>query len=342
VPEEIVESLRAADALHAGSRAYLFAAAAAREAVANAGAIWVAVPPPRRGLVLSTTKANIEALDQLVRQQPVVAIAQRQLQPALLAADLAAACDCRGPVQCVSAACISGLLALQQGAALLRRGLAEVVLVAGVDLISQFVLSGFHTLKSLDPDGCHPFDQARAGLSLGEGAGAILLARRELVAAPRLLLTGTGTSNDANHLTGPSRDGSGLALAMRRALAQAGRLPGQIDFINAHGTGTPFNDHMEALALRSIFGEPVPPFNGSKGIFGHTLGAAGVLETILCVNALQTRMLPGTPRLRARDPVAPESLLAEPRAAARLERVLKVNCGFGGTNAALILEREQP
>jgi len=340
VAAEIVESLRAGDALHAGSRAYLFAAAAAREAVDNASAVFASVPPPRRGFVLSTTKANIEALDQLVRQQPVSDVAQRHLQPALLAADLAAAFGCQGPVQCVSAACISGLLALQQGAAFLRRGLADMVLVAGVDLLSQFVLSGFNTLKSLDPDGCHPFDQARAGLSLGEGAGAILLTRSELVAPPRLHLAGTGTSNDANHLTGPSRDGSGLALAMRRALAQASLAPGQIDFLNAHGTGTLFNDNMEALALRSVFGEQVPPFNGSKGIFGHTLGAAGVLETILCVNALQTRMLPGTPRLRTRDPVAPDSLLFEPRPAAKLERVLKVNCGFGGTNAALILERE--
>ncbi|HEX7570774.1 MAG TPA: beta-ketoacyl-[acyl-carrier-protein] synthase family protein [Verrucomicrobiae bacterium] len=378
VPDEIVAQLRAADAVHADSRAFLFAAAALREAAENAGAVLDSVPSQRRGFVLSTTKANIEALDQLFRQQPVSAVAQRQIQPAFLAADLAAAFACRGPVQCVSAACISGLSSLQQGAALIRRGLADVVFVAGVDLISHFVLSGFNTLKSLDPDGCRPFDKARIGLSLGEGAGAIILAKREVpnggarasarftgqndqtletaesfssdtlkrrerrAPSPTILLTGGGTSNDANHLTGPSRDGSGLALAIQRALAQAGLAPEQIDFVNAHGTGTPYNDNMEALALRSVFGDRVPPFNSSKGIFGHTLGAAGVLETILCVAALQTKLLPGTPRLCERDPVAPESLLAEPRAAAKLDRVLKVNCGFGGTNAALILERELP
>jgi 3-oxoacyl-[acyl-carrier-protein] synthase-1 len=98
---------------------------------------------------------------------------------------------------------------------------------------------------------------------------------------------------------------------------------------------------MEALALRSVFGDRVPPFNGSKGIFGHTLGTAGVLETILCAAALQNQMLPGTPGLSVRDPVAPDSLLATPRAAAKLEHVLKINCGFGGTNAALILERDK-
>ena len=342
VPAEIVAEMQAADPFHAGSRAYLYAAAALREARDNASAVVAAVPPPRRALVLSTTKANIEALDQLVGQQAVSVVAQRHLQPALLAADLAEAAACRGPVQCVSAACISGLLALQQGAALIRRGHADLAFVVGVDLISHFVLSGFHTLKSLDPDGCRPFDQARAGLSLGEGAGAIILAKPELIASSPIWLTGVGTSNDANHLTGPSRDGSGLALAMQRALAAAGLAPEHMDFLNAHGTGTPYNDQMEALALRLVFGTHVPPFNASKGLFGHTLGAAGVLETILCVTALQRHTLPGTPRLRTRDPAVPESLLMEPRRAARLARVLKVNCGFGGTNAALVLEQTQP
>ena len=342
VPDEIVAQLRAADAAHADSRAFLFAAAALTEAVKNAKKILSAVPATRRGFVLSTTKANIEALDKLVRQQPVSAVAQRQIQPAFLAADLAAAFDCRGAVQCVSAACISGLSAVQQGAALIRRGLADVVFVAGVDLISQFVLSGFNSLKSLDSEGCRPFDKSRTGLSLGEGAAAIVLVKRERVSSPAILLSGWGTSNDANHLTGPSRDGAGLALAIQRALAKARIAPDQIDYVHAHGTGTPYNDAMESLALRSVYGDRVPPFSSSKGIFGHTLGTAGVLETALCVAAMQNNLLPGTPRLRERDPAAPGCLLAEPRAAMNLNHILKINCGFGGTNAALVLEREQP
>jgi len=342
VADEIVGQLRAADAAHVDSRTFLFATAALQEAVCQTENILNSVPATRRGLVLSTTKANIEALDKLVRREPVSAVAQRQIQPAFLAADLAATFDCRGPVQCVSAACISGLSALQQGAALIRRGLADLVFVAGVDLISQFVLSGFNSLKSLDPDGCRPFDKARVGLSLGEGAAAIILARRELLSLPAILLSGCGTSNDANHLTGPSRDGSGLALAIHRALAKAQVAPDQIDYVHAHGTGTPYNDAMESLALRAVFGDLVPPFSSSKGIFGHTLGMAGVLETALCVAAMQNKMLPGTPRLRERDPVAPDSLLAEPRTAAKLDYILKINCGFGGTNAAQVLERELP
>ena len=340
VPDGIVGQLCDADHAHADSRAFLFAAAAMKEASKNTGFIADPFPAPRRGLVLSTTKANIEALEKLVRRQPVSARAQRHIQPAFLAADLAEHFACRGPVQCVSAACISGLSALQQGAAIIRRGHADVVFVVGVDLISQFVLSGFNLLKSLDPEGCRPFDKSRAGLSLGEGAGAIVLAKRELLSSTAILLSGGGTSNDANHLTGPSRDGSGLVLAIHRALTKAKITPDQIGYVNAHGTGTPYNDNMELLALRSIFGDRVPPFSSSKGIFGHTLGLAGVLETILCISAMQNHLLPGTPRLHERDPVAPESLLAEPRPVAKLDCMLKINCGFGGTNAALVLERE--
>jgi 3-oxoacyl-(acyl-carrier-protein) synthase len=300
------------------------------------------VPPARRGLLLSTTKANIEALEALVGRQPCSPVAQRHIQPALLAADLASVCDARGPVQCVSAACVSGLLAIQQGAMLIRRNLADLVFVVGVDLISRFVLAGFTALKSLDPEGCRPFDQARIGLSLGEGAGALVLARRELLLPPCILVSGWGSSNDANHLTGPSRDGSGLALGISRALSKAGAAPDSIDYINAHGTGTPYNDSMESLALRTAFGGRVPPFNSSKGMLGHTLGAAGIVETILCLAAMESQLLPGTPRLRERDRMVPESLLENPCSASRLRRVLKVNCGFGGTNGALVLEQELP
>ncbi|MFM2294944.1 MAG: hypothetical protein RLZZ350_1357 [Verrucomicrobiota bacterium] len=340
VPDKILAQLRAADAAHTDSRAFLFAAAALREAEKNTLPQLANIPTARRGFVLSTTKANIEALNLLARGQKPSAVAQRHIQPALLAADLAARFECRGPVQCVSAACISGLSALQQGASFIHRGLADVVFVAGVDLISQFVLSGFNSLKSLDPDGCRPFDAARIGLSLGEGAAAIVLVKREFISASKIFLTGSGTSNDANHLTGPSRDGAGLALAIRRALAAAQLAPATIDYIHAHGTGTPYNDAMEALVLRAVFGDRVPPFASSKGIFGHTLGVAGVLETALCVAALENNLMPGNPRLRERDPAAPDSLLAEPRAAKNLQRILKINCGFGGTNAALVLEKE--
>jgi len=342
VSETTLEQLRQKHPGHADSRAFLFAHAALKQSGQSMAGQLNSVPPTRRGLVLSTTKADIESLEKLVRRQPCSPATQRQIQPAFLAADLAAANQISGPVQCVSAACISGLLAIQQGATLIRRRLADLVFVVGVDLISEFVLAGFTSLKSLDPEGCRPFDKARVGLSLGEGAGVLALARRDLLSGPVVRITGWGSSNDANHLTGPSRDGAGLALAISRALTKAGKEPEAIDYINAHGTGTPYNDNMESLALQSSFGDRVPPFSSSKGLLGHTLGAAGILETIICLVAIDEQMLPGTPRLREPDAVTPKSLVHEPRPAAPSRCILKINCGFGGTNAALVLETESP
>jgi 3-oxoacyl-(acyl-carrier-protein) synthase len=358
VPDQVWGSLRERDPAHADAPAFLLADAALREARANLGrsapnvapgspntrsescesTLLDAVPASRRGLVLSTTKADITALEGALDHRPNSVTAQRHLFPALLAADLGAAHGIAGPVQCVSTACVSGLLAIQQGALLIQEDKADLVFVVGVDLFSDFVLSGFTMLRSLDPGGCRPFDAERKGLSLGEGAGAIVLARRETLASPALTVKGWGSSNDANHLTGPSRDGSGLALAMNRALQKAGVTPLAIDFVHTHGTGTSYNDAMEGMALRSVFKAQVPPYCSSKGLFGHTLGAAGLLETIVCLLAARHQLLPGTPGLRSPDPSVPDSLLQKPRPAESLRRLLKLNAGFGGVNAALVLE----
>lgn len=358
VPDEAWAQLRDGDSTHSDAPAFLLANAALREARVKLetgrrvggtatsgerspgceGDFFDSIPASRRALVLSTTKAEITALEKASRRQSGSAAAQRQLFPSLLAADLATANSIAGPVQCISTACISGLLAIQQGALLVREGQADIVFVVGVDLLSDFVLSGFTKLKSLEPDGCRPFDADRKGLSLGEGAGAIVLVRRREAASSACLVTGWGSSNDANHLTGPSRDGSGLALAMSRALCKAGLAPEAIDFVHTHGTGTPFNDAMESLALRLVFGAQVPPFCSSKGLFGHTLGAAGLLETLVCAAAARRQTLPGTPGLRTADPSVPDSLVQTPRPAGSLRHMLKLNAGFGGTNAALVLK----
>jgi 3-oxoacyl-[acyl-carrier-protein] synthase II len=148
---------------------------------------------------------------------------------------------------------------------------------------------------------------------------------------------GWGSSNDANHITGPSRDGSGLAQAIRVALDSATLGSEEIDYVNAHGTGTPFNDAMESAALRKVFGDACPPVSGSKGMLGHTLGAAGVVETILCVLAMQERWLPGTPGLTNCAEGAPNNLLREGRPASQMNYALKMNTGFGGVNGVIVL-----
>jgi 3-oxoacyl-[acyl-carrier-protein] synthase I len=298
------------------------------------------IPPARLGLVLSTTKANIEALERLSDNRPCSDIARRHLQADLFAADLAAEFGAHGPVQNISNACVSGLVALMQGAKLIQRGAADAVLVVGVDHLSAFVVAGFTTLKAIDPEGCRPFDQNRRGLSPGEAGAAVMLVRADLAPQNSITLTGWGSSNDANHMTGPSRDGAGLAQAIRAALTKAQLQPQQIDYVNVHGTGTPYNDAMESAALHTVFGESIPPISGLKGMLGHTLGAAGVVETIACVLAMQEQFLPGTPRLNTIAEGLPASLIKEPRPATQLKHILKLNTGFGGVNGALILERK--
>ena len=321
----------------ADDTAFQLADEALRQACVAAREILSKISSERIGLVLSTTKANLEALERLTDGRPCSDAARRHLQGDLLAADLAMVHGALGPVQCVSAACVSGLIAIQQGAKLIQRGAADAVLVVGVDHLSAFVVAGFTALKAIDPMGCRPFDRDRCGLSPGEAGAALVLVRADLAPRGSIKISGWGSSNDANHLTGPSRDGSGLALAIRSALGMAELPPAAIDYVNVHGTGTPYNDAMESLALQTIFGAACPPFSGSKGMLGHTLGAAGVVETILCVLAMQEKLLPGTPRLSVAAEGVPASVVREPRPAAKLNCVLKLNTGFGGLNGALIL-----
>ncbi|MFW6387279.1 MAG: beta-ketoacyl synthase N-terminal-like domain-containing protein, partial [Thermodesulfobacteriota bacterium] len=182
----------------------------------------------------------------------------------------------------INAACASSTLALARGAAMIAHAKAEVVLVYAADLLSEFVFSGFSALQALSPHPCRPFDQQRQGLTLGEGGSAMVLmsaerARREGLKVEGWI-NGWGAANDAHHVTAPARDGSGLIRACSRALAQADIDAGRICAINAHGTGTVYNDAMELTAFAALFGEQIPPMHGIKGSVGHCLGAAGALE----------------------------------------------------------------
>jgi 3-oxoacyl-(acyl-carrier-protein) synthase len=320
--------------------AWFFANEALRQARESSQKVLEKISPERIGLILSTTKANIVALEKNSENQTCSQIARRHLQANFLAEDLAAPQKILAPVQTVSVACVSGLIAIAQGAKIIQRGEADAVFVVGVDCLSKFVLAGFTALKALDPIGCRPFDRDRCGLSAGEAGAAILLVRENFAPESTIQICGFGSSNDANHLTGPSRDGSGLAQAIRIALASAKLSPHEIDFVHAHGTGTSYNDAMESLALKNIFGDDCPPISGAKGMLGHTLGAAGVIETICCVLAMQENFLPGTPRLDLAADGVPKNILREPRFGARIKNVLKLNTGFGGMNAALILSHE--
>jgi 3-oxoacyl-(acyl-carrier-protein) synthase len=336
LPEGLWESLSDSGT----SPIYTLANRALGEAMQQAATQLASIDANRIGLVLSTTKADIAALESVVSGVSSDDAMVRHILASELAGDLADANALRGPVQCVSVACISGLLAIQQGARLILSSEADAVVVVGVDVLSHFVLAGFSTLMSLDTKGCRPFDNDRHGLSLGEGAAAIVLCRSDLASAPLGRVAGWGSSNDANHLTGPSRDGSGLAMALQRSLRMAEWAPEHVEYVNAHGTGTAYNDRMEALALQTVFGEHNPPVSTSKGMLGHTLGAAGVIESVICVLSARAGLMPGTPGFSTPDAEAAPNVVQDVRCGVSYSRILKMNSGFGGTNGAVALEVE--
>ncbi len=319
VPEEVAATAREHDSL-----AFGFALRAAREALAaaqvDAGATL--------GLVLATTKADLGGVE---------GAGEGYGRPWVLAARLAEELVLHGPVTAVSCACASGLVALAHAGRWLRAGRAERVLVVGVDALSGFVVQGFERLLALSTDPCRPFDRRRTGLSLGEGAGALVLeARAERDGCVEL--AGWGAANDANHITGPCRDGSGLALAIERALAHARLLPAAIDLVHLHGTGTVYNDAMECRALERIFATP-PPLAGSKAQLGHTLGAAGLLESLIAIEALERGLAPPNVRLARPEADFPAALVRGTTPLGRARHALKIAAGFGGIDAALVFAR---
>jgi 3-oxoacyl-[acyl-carrier-protein] synthase II len=214
------------------------------------------------------------------------------------------------------------------------------VLVVAFDAVSEFIFSGFSALQALSRDACRPFDRGRSGLTLGEGAAAILLASPDRARGegrePVGELLGWSASNDAVHITAPARDSRGLIQAIGAALACAGIEPGDVGAVSAHGTGTIYNDLMELNAFRAIFGEKHVPVYGVKGALGHTLGAAGAIETVIALRALAEGLVPGTVGFKDPDPAAVGMVHAEP-APLRRRTLLLTNSGFGGVNAALVL-----
>ncbi len=234
----------------------------------------------------------------------------------------------------VSNACISGVLGIITAMRLLRSGTYENAVIAGADMISKFILSGFQSFQALSPGVCRPFDKSHDGLNLGEGAGTIILSTNKKYAG-NLIVKGGSLSNDANHISGPSRTGEELAQAISKSIADAGVRTDEIGFISAHGTGTVYNDEMEANAVR-IAGADKLPLNSLKGYYGHTLGAAGLIETIISVESLRQGLFIGTPGFD----VAPESHPVNASADHRnikANNFLKTASGFGGCNAAVVI-----
>lgn len=240
----------------------------------------------------------------------------------------------------LSTACSSAANAVITGAELIRAGHAECVVVGGSECITKFHLNGFNSLMILDHEPCRPFDESRSGLNLGEGAAWLVLesaghaARRGAASLARL--ASYGNACDAFHQTATSPDGEGPYLAMQQAVAMAGITPGQVDYINAHGTGTGNNDISESTAIRRLFGVQVPPVSSTKAFTGHTTSASGTIEAVICLLAMQHSFLPVNLRFHnAGECLTPVHMPTKKR----LRYVLSNAFGFGGNDSALLLER---
>lgn len=242
-------------------------------------------------------------------------------------------------VTTLSTACSSAANAIMLGARLLKAGEADLVVAGGTEALSRFHLNGFNSLMILDHEPCRPFDTLRAGLNLGEGAAFLVLESEEMAqlrkVTPHAYLTGYGNACDAFHQTASSENGEGAYLAMTEALAMAHLSAKDIQYVNAHGTGTPNNDQSESVSLKRVFGEEMPMVSSTKSFTGHTTSASGSIETVICILAMQHHFVPAN--LGWKNPMENGILPTMGTQNVDLENVLCNSFGFGGNDSSLVI-----
>ncbi len=249
-------------------------------------------------------------------------------------------CNLEGPAAVVSTACSSSAKVFGSASRMIQAGLIDAAVVGGVDSLCLTTLYGFNSLELVSRRPCRPFAAERDGLSIGEGAAFALLTRVDDDAGSGgILFLGLGESSDAYHMSSPHPEGLGARLAMERALASADLQPADIDYLNLHGTATPTNDAVEGKVVADLFG-PDLPCSSTKGATGHTLGAAGAVEAVVCALALTEGFLPGGVGTEVSDPAIPLNYLTDNRPSPP-NRVLSNSFGFGGSNCSLVLGRSQ-
>jgi 3-oxoacyl-[acyl-carrier-protein] synthase I len=282
--------------------------------------------------ILSTTKGNIELLEQGRVDAEGIHLHEAAIAIASHFGNM------NNPLV-VSNACISGVMALLVGKRLIQAGVYDHVVVTGADVLTNFVLSGFQSLSAISPEACKPFDAKRKGVTLGEAAATIVLSAdpTSIKGEKKIKVLGGSISNDANHISGPSRTGEELAMAVKQALKDAGIDKSEVDFISAHGTATSYNDEMESKAFNHAELSDVP-LNSLKGYFGHTLGAAGIVETIISAHALLNNELIPTFGFEASGVSMPLNII-KAFESKNLSTCLKTASGFGGCNAAIVIKK---
>jgi 3-oxoacyl-[acyl-carrier-protein] synthase II len=326
------------------------AVGAADEAAAEAG-LMGDVEPSRVGVIVGTGVGGLTTLQKECQvwleegDRAVSPLFVPMMMPNAAAGQVAMRLGAHGPGFSVASACATGAHAIGEAKRMIERNEVDVVIAGGTEAaLVGLCLAAFRRMGALSREGVsRPFDVNRDGFVMGEGA-AVLVLEREAHATARgakILgrVTGYGASNDAFHITQPEENGRGAIEAMKAALRDADLSPSDVGYVNAHGTSTPFNDRIEAQAIRQVLGEDGPPVSSCKGAIGHTLGAAGAIEALACVEALRRGALPPTLGLEEVDPECEADHVAgAPREAPDLKVALSNSFGFGGQNATLVLQ----
>jgi 3-oxoacyl-[acyl-carrier-protein] synthase II len=321
---------------------------AASEAVQDAGLDVGRVGAERVGVVVGTLGGDLKTFEGALRAAPrckengfTPAVA-RTYPLATILTVLAERLGTGGPHLASVNACSSGNHALAAGCDLVRRGEAEAMIVGGVDVLAQTEFTYFHNLRSLAAEHCQPFDRNRRGLMIGEGAGMLVVEPLERAAkrGARVYaeVKGYGLSADGFHVTSPDPSGAGAIRAMQAALRAAALSPDDIDYVSAHGTGTPANDRAEAVALRTVLGERAGrvPVSSVKSMIGHTMGAASAIESVVCCLALRDGIVPPTINYERPDPDCPIDCVPNAARPLALRAVMNNSFAFGGNNAVVV------
>lgn len=275
-------------------------------------------------LILSTTKGNIQALSQNTVNAAFITQTVQNINTYF---------GFKTQPIVVSNACVSGVMALSVAKRMMEMNQFSSAYVLAVDELTDFVISGFQSFQAMSHEPCKPYDADRKGVNLGEAAVAVFVSTEQKASA--IQIAGDANINDANHISGPSRTGEGLVLSIEKALLEAKVSANNIDYISAHGTATPFNDEMEAIAFTRIQLQNVP-VNSLKGYFGHTLGASGLLETVMTVESLKNNVL--IPSFGYHNQGTTEKInIITQQQQKPLNTALKTASGFGGSNSAMVL-----
>ncbi|EGV42855.1 beta-ketoacyl synthase [Bizionia argentinensis JUB59] len=287
----------------------------------------------RVGLIISTTKGNVDALDSENPFPP------ERAYLATLGNTIRDFFDFKNDAIIISNACVSGILAIAVAKRFIQQDTYDHVFVVSGDVVSPFILSGFNSFQALSGELCKPYDENRTGINIGEVSATALVTNSTNHLAPESVeIAGESSCNDANHISGPSRTGEGLYRSIQLALKQAKLKPSEIDYISAHGTATAFNDEMEAIAFNRSELQNVP-LNSLKGYFGHTLGASGLLETIIGMHSLFNNTLYTSKGFETLGVSQPLNIIKSTQKNKSLHTFLKTASGFGGCNTAVIFKK---